>query len=86
MTFIWISVGIVIVTVALALTVSLLQPPPPPNLSDEHIRTALREGKPLTALRWYRSLHRVDLKRAKSGVALLAAEQPAAASDERAKG
>jgi len=86
MTFIWIVAGVVVVAIALAVMFSRLQSPPPRNLSDEHIRTAVREGKQVAAIRWYRTLHGVDLKRAKREVALLAAEQPTASSDERAQG
>jgi hypothetical protein len=76
MTFFWIGAGVVVVFIVSALTFNQLQPPPPPNLSDEHIRRAFRQGNHLDAIRWYRILHGGSLKRAKSEVAALAADRP----------
>lgn len=75
MTFFWIVAGIAVVAIALALSFSQLRSQPPPNLSDEHIRRAFRRGDHLDAIRWYRILHGGSLKRAKSEVASLAADQ-----------
>jgi hypothetical protein len=75
MTWVWVTLAGIVLFTLVGLALSALQPRPPADLSDAHIRTALRQGKRLAAIRWYRILHRVDLKRAKAGIAVLAAEK-----------
>lgn len=48
--------------------------PLPPGLTDDDIRAEVRKGNRLEAIRWYRTLHRVGLKRAKEGVEKLEGE------------
>jgi hypothetical protein len=86
MTWLWLTLaGMVLFTVA-GVTLSAVQPRPPADLSDAHIRTALRQGRRLVAIRWYRILHQVDLKRAKAGVAALAAEESSSSREADGSG
>lgn len=57
--------------IAVVLVFAATDPSPPSGLSDAHILAAAREGKRIVALRWYRTLHGVGLRRAVEGLAAL---------------
>jgi ribosomal protein L7/L12 len=68
MTFLWITLGVIAAGVVLALLRSASQPPAPLNVSDADIRSEARKGNHVVAIRWYRGLHLVGLKRAREAV------------------
>jgi len=70
-----IGVGLIVALVAFVVIASALQPRPPDDLSEAHIRLALQQGDRLTAIRWYRVLHGVGLRRAKEGINALLAQE-----------
>ncbi|HET9953574.1 MAG TPA: hypothetical protein VFQ61_03670 [Polyangiaceae bacterium] len=71
MTLVYVFVALTLVAVAAVMITSRLFPDPP-NLTDEDVVAELRKGHPITAIRWYRAIHGVGLKKAKSAVAELA--------------
>lgn len=69
MTLVYLGIGVVIVVIALVLIARMTTPVPPQHaISDEDIRQLLRQGKRIQAISWYRTLHGVGLKDAKTAV------------------
>ena len=74
MTFLLIVLAVVVAVVASAVLLATNGPMPPAGLSDADIRSEARAGNKIVAIRWYRTLHGVGLKRAKEAVERLANE------------
>jgi ribosomal protein L7/L12 len=74
MTLGYILLVVIVIASAAAVVHAALRSPPPPGLTDADIRAELRKGNRLEAIRWYRTLYRVGLKRAKEGIEKLERE------------
>ena len=73
--FLYIMAGLTVPTAVLSVIVSARQPRPPDDLSETHIRQALQRGDRSTAIRWYRELHGVGVRRAAEAINALAAQE-----------
>jgi large subunit ribosomal protein L7/L12 len=63
-----IIVIVIVIAMFAVLSASSSPEPPPPNLTDEDVREAAKSGAKIKAIKWYRALHKVDLKTAKEAV------------------
>ncbi len=69
MVFVYIGIGIVAVIVLIAVVGKTSSSDRmPEDVTDGDIRNLAQQGRKIQAIKWYRSLHGVDLKAAKEAV------------------